>query len=109
MSEGNRFEQSSGNVFQDIGFPVAEAERELLKADLACEIQTILQKRKLTQANAGEILSIDRADVSRLKNGDFDRFSVDRLFTFLNRLNHNVEIQITPSGENGEHQRGIAV
>ncbi len=89
MSEDIRFEQSFGNVFQDIGFPVAEAERELLKADLAFEILTILKKRKLSQAKAGKILNIDQADVSRLKNGDFDRFSVEILLTFLNRLSEN--------------------
>ena len=78
MSENVRFERSSGNVFKDIGFPEAEAERELLKADLAVEIYRILAERKLTQAKAGELLGVDQADVSRLKNGDFDRFSVER-------------------------------
>ena len=109
MSEAVKFEQSSGNVFQDIGFSDVEAERELLKADLAFEIHTILEGRKLTQAKAGEILGIDPSDMSRLKNGDFDRFSVERLLTFLNRLNRNVEIHITPSEDTGEHQRVVAV
>ena len=109
MSEAVKLEQSSGNVFQDIGFPSEEAGRELLKSDLAFEIYTILEKRKLTQAKAGKILNIDQADVSRLKNGDFDRFSVVRMFTFLNRINQNVEIQLTPSGENAGHQRDIAI
>ena len=72
------------------------------------EVQ-ILEKRKLTQAKAGEILGIDQSDVSRLKNGDFDRFSVERLFAFLNRLNRNVEIRITPADGTGGHQRGVAV
>lgn len=109
MSQLAQLHPSSGNVFQDIGFPAAEAERELLKADLAFEIHTILKKRKLTQAKAGKILDINRSDVSRLKNGNFDYFSVECLFTFLNRLCRNVEIHITPSGENSVHQRGIAV
>ena len=101
MSQFAQLHPSSGNVFQDIGFPVAEAERELLKADLAFEIQMILEKRQIPHANAGEILGIDHADVSRLKNGNFDRFSVERLFTFFNHLNHNVEIQISRSDDTG--------
>ena len=56
MTENIRFERSSGNVFKDIGFPEAEAERELLKADLAVEIYRIIAGRKLTQAKAGELL-----------------------------------------------------
>ena len=109
MTENIRFERSSGNVFKDIGFPEAEAERELLKADLAVEIHRIIAGRKLTQAKAGELLGVNQADVSRLKNGDFNRFSVERLFAFLNRLNRNVEIRITPTKNAKGHQRVVAV
>lgn len=109
MSETIKFEQSSGNVFRDIGFSDVEAERELLKADLAFEIYSILEERKLTQTKAGEILGINQSDVSRLKNGDFSRFSVERLFAILNRLNRNIEIRITPSEDRSGHQRVVAV
>ena len=109
MNEKVKFEQSSGNVFRDIGFSETEAERELLKADLAFEIYSILEGRKLTQVKAGEILGINQSDISRLKNGDFSRFSVERLFGFLNRLNRNIEIRITHSADRGGHQRVVAV
>lgn len=109
MREEMKFEKSSGNVFKDLGFSDAEAERELLKADLAFELFSILEERELTQVKAGKILGIDQSDVSRLKNGDFDRFSVERLFTFLNRLNRNVEIRITPAENAVGHQRVVAV
>ena len=89
MSETIKFEKSSGNVFLDIGFSEDEAARELLRSDLAFEVYSILEERKLTQAKAGEILGINQADVSRLKNGDFQRFSAERLSTFLNRLSFN--------------------
>jgi predicted XRE-type DNA-binding protein len=100
MREEIQFETSSGNVFKDIGFSDAEAERELVKAD---------EERKRTQVKAGEILGIDQSAVSRLKNGDFDRLSVERLFTFLNRLNRHVEIRITPAEDTVGHQRVVAV
>ena len=109
MSEEVKFEPSSGNVFKDMGFSNAEAERELVKADLALAIYSILKERKLTQAKAGEILGVNQSDVSRLKNGDFDRFSVERLFAFLNRLNRNVEIRITSAEDLQGHQRVVAV
>ena len=103
MSKTIRFEESSGNVFLDIGFSEKEAERELLRSDLAFEVYSILEERKLTQSEIGKVLDIDQSDVSRLKNGDFQRFSVERLFTLLNRLNRNVEVHITPSGDTGGH------
>ena len=71
MTKAIKFEESSGNVFLDIGFSKEEAEHELLRSDLAFEIHSILKERELTQAKAGEILGINLADVSRLRNGNF--------------------------------------
>ena len=109
MSEDVKIEQSSGNVFKDVGFSDAEAEQALLKADLAFEIYNIIEGRKLTQAKAGKILGVDPSDISRLKNGDFNRFSVERLFTLLNRFNRNIEIRITLAEDKVGHQRVVAV
>lgn len=109
MSESVKVEQSAGSVFKDVGFSDAEAERALLKADLAFEIYNIIERRKLTQAKAGKLLGVDPSDISRLKQGDFNRFSVERLFTLLNRLNRNVEIRITPAEDREGHQRVVAV
>jgi predicted XRE-type DNA-binding protein len=109
MSEDVKIEQSSGNVFKDVGFSDAEAEQALLKADLAFEIYNIIEGRKLTQAKAGKILGVEPSDISRLKNGDFNRFSVERLFTLLNRFNRNIEIRITPAEDKVGHQRVVAV
>lgn len=90
MNETINFEKSSGNVFLDIGFSEEDAERELLRSDLAFEVYSILEERKLTQSEIGKVLDIDQSDESRLKNGDFHCFTVERLSVFLNRLNHNV-------------------
>ena len=108
-SGDTKVEQSSGNVFKGVGFSDTEAERALLKADLALEIYNIIESQKLTQAQAGKILGIDPSDISRLKAGDFNRFSVERLFTLLNRFNRNIEIRITPAEDREGHQRVVAV
>ena len=94
MTEAIKFEESSGNVFLDIGFSQEEAERELLGSDLAFEVYSILKEQKLTQSEIGKVLGISQSDVSRLKNGDFHCFSVARLSTFLNRLNRIFEFHI---------------
>ena len=47
MSEKVEFEKSSGNVFKDLGLPLAE--ELLLKATLGFEIFRILEDRRLTQ------------------------------------------------------------
>ncbi len=93
MEKKEKFEKSSGNVFADLGLEDSEELR--LKAELGAEIFRILNRRKLTQADAAELLGIDQPQVSRLKNGEFNRFSVSRLFSFLNRLNRKVEVRVS--------------
>jgi predicted XRE-type DNA-binding protein len=64
--------ESSGNVFADLGR--ADADKMLIKAELAQKIGGILQKRRLTQAQAGEILGVDQPNVSALLCGRFHGF-----------------------------------
>src|SRR6478672_7269179 len=56
--------ESSGNVFADLGLP--HAEQELMKARLTLQIHQIIQKRGLTQTEAGKILGIPQPQVSAL-------------------------------------------
>lgn len=107
MREETKIEESSGNVFLDIGFSKVEAEREQLRVDLVIKIHRLLEELKLTPVEAETRFGIDPSDVSRIQNGDFD-FNVDKLFAILSQLNRNVEIRITPSDEKGGHLRVIA-
>lgn len=107
MSEEIKIEESSGNVFLDIGFSKVEAEREQLRVDLVIKIHRFLKELKLTPLEAETRFGIDPSDVSRIQDGDFD-FNVDKLFAILNQLNRNVEIRITPSDEEGGHLRVVA-
>lgn len=93
MDKKEKFEKSSGNVFADLG--LADSEDLKLKAELGAEIFRILHRRNLTQAEAAELLGIDQPQVSRLKNGEFNRFSVSRLFSFLNRLDRKVKVRVS--------------
>lgn len=84
--------RGSGNVFADLGFD--NPEEELLKADLVREIRAILGRRKLTQKQAAELLGIRQPDVSALVNGRTEKFSMQRLLTFMPRLGRDVEILV---------------
>ena len=83
-------EKSSGNVFADLGLPHPEQER--LKARLTLQIYRIIKERKLTQAQAGEILGIKQPHVSMLMRNRSGNFSVERLMEFLTAFGHDVEI-----------------
>ena len=86
------YEESSGNVFADLGLP--NPEQELLKANLTLQILRTIKARKLTQAEAGKILGIPQPHVSDLMRGRARAFSAERLMEFLTALGHDVEVRV---------------
>ena len=86
--------ESSGNVFQDFKLP--DAEILLLKSLAATEIQRTIQDRKLTQKQAGELMGIPAVKVSNIVCGRWKGYTLDRLFTYLLRLDVEVAINVTP-------------
>ena len=66
----------------------------LAKSRLAQRIANILERQNLTQSRAAEVLGIDQPKISKLLRGQLREFSTDRLFRFLNALNHDIEIVI---------------
>lgn len=99
-------EQGSDNIFADLNIP--EPSLYLAKAQLAHQICTIIQQRNLTQVEAAKILGINQPKVSALTKGNLDGFSSDRLFKFLNLLDHDIEITVYPT-TNPNQQAGIRV
>ena len=85
--------RSSGNVFADLG--LADAQDLMVKANLALHIRRTIEARKLTQAQAANLLGIDQLKVASIINGRRDRFSTDRLMRFLNDLGCDVQISVS--------------
>ncbi|MEX2523734.1 MAG: helix-turn-helix transcriptional regulator [Gammaproteobacteria bacterium] len=101
------YEKGSGNVFSDLGFP--DSEEELLKARLTYEIYNIIEKRGLTQREAAEILGVSQSYVSDLKRNRSGRFSVGKLFQFLNALDMDVEVTLKKHSARSKSSAGINV
>ena len=87
-----KIERGSGNVFADLGHP--DAETHLLKAELVTRIDQIIRQRGLKQVEAAKLLGLSQPDVSRLLQGNFREYSVERLLRLLTALGRNVEIVI---------------
>ncbi|HEB72009.1 MAG TPA: XRE family transcriptional regulator [Nitrospirae bacterium] len=94
-------ERSSGNVFADLG---VDAPNEMLaKAKLASAILDVIEQRKLTQYKAAKILGTDQAYISKLKRGsELRRFTLDRLVTWLTKLDCDVTLTVRPKPRNHE-------
>ena len=86
------FEESSGNVFAELG--LAHASEKKTKVRLAVAINDIIAGRKLTQKDAAGVLGVSQPKVSALARYRLRGFSVERLLNFVNALDHEVEIVI---------------
>ena len=89
------YEESSGNVFADLGF--RNSKQELLKAKLTVEIYRLLKKRGVTQNEAAKLLGTTQAQVSALMRCKPVSVSVGRLMEFLNLLGQDVEVTVKPA------------
>jgi predicted XRE-type DNA-binding protein len=94
VAKRNASKESSENVYADLGFPNPELEQA--KAALAREIRSIIDVRGMTQTEAGELLGVDQADISRITRGRLGGYTLDRLLTMLFRLDVRVEIRVHP-------------
>lgn len=106
MIEKLELVRGSNNPFQDVGSPDSDA--KLIKADLAAEIIRVLRKRELTGAQAAHAAGAQESDISRIRNADLARFTIDRLVAILNRLDRAVEVRLAVRDSVGSEQTRLA-
>ncbi len=100
-------EESSGNVFADMGLP--NPEERLAKAKLASAIQDVIELRGLTQVQAAELMGIDQPKVSKIIRGRLSEFSTERLLHFLIHLGLDVEIVVHKEATPGRREGILSV
>ena len=96
--------KSTGNVFVDAG--IAEPEKYMAKAELARKINMIIESRRLKQGEAAKLLEIDQPKISALSRGRLNDFSIERLISFLNKLDRDVEIVVKEPSKKHVHKPG---
>ena len=90
-----RITRSTGNVFEDVGFPREEAAHLLIRTDLMLQVSQIIEKRGLTQRAAAAALGVTQPRVSDLVRGRVELFSIDTLVEMLSRLGVSVTVKTT--------------
>jgi predicted XRE-type DNA-binding protein len=78
------FEEGSGNVFADLG--LEDADQLFARGKIGFHVYQILKDKKLAQREIASLLGIKEPEVSHLMNGQFSRFSTEKLLAFLKRL-----------------------
>jgi predicted XRE-type DNA-binding protein len=88
------FEESSGNVFADIGFDAPTATRLSYKADLVGVLYRAQQERDLSQSAFGRLVGIPQPRLSKLYNGKLDGMSTDKLLDAVAKVGAHVLIRV---------------
>lgn len=86
----------SKNVFLDLGFSEEEAAGLKLRSYLFMALQTIIRKSDISQAKIGQIIGADQPKVSKILNGNFSEFSIERITEYLQRLGYDIHISAMP-------------
>lgn len=88
-------EMGGANVYADLGRD--DADEMLVKAQLASKIGAIIKQRKLTQAQAAEILRLPQPKLSGLLRGQFRGVSETKMMDCLARLGRDIQIVVGPA------------
>ena len=83
------------SVYEDLKY--ANADEMLIKARLVTEIADQLKLRRLTQAEASELLGFSQPKLSNLLRGQFRGVSEKKLMECLTRLGRDIEIVVRPA------------
>ncbi|HUB11338.1 MAG TPA: helix-turn-helix transcriptional regulator [Acetobacteraceae bacterium] len=85
--------RGSGNVFRDFGYPDADVRQA--KALLGTQIMKILDEEGLSTRAAESRTGVSHSEFSRIRQGKFSRFTIDRLMGILGRLGQEVELSVS--------------
>jgi predicted XRE-type DNA-binding protein len=84
--------KSSGNVFTDLGFAPDEAAILKMRADLMADLRSFIEAKKLTQAQAAQMLGVSQSRVSDLVRGKWEKFSLEMLITLATKAGMHISL-----------------
>lgn len=93
--DGIEIEESSGNVYADLG--MADAEEMRVKCQLSMKIEEIIKSRRWTQQQAAEVLGMPQPKLSKMLRGQFRGISQAKMLECLNLLGRDVQIVVGPA------------
>lgn len=95
--------EAQGNVFEDLGFPIDEAQKlksasqQLIETKLMLmnEMSNWIDKNNLKQSEAASILGVSRPRISDMVNGKLEKFTLDTLVTFVAKTGKTIQLQLS--------------
>ncbi len=89
-----KIEKGSGNIFRDLGFPPAEAQNLIMRAELMIKIEQIVRKSGMTQKEAARLIGITQPKLNLLLKRKIDLFSLDALVNMVARAGMQVKLTV---------------
>ena len=90
MTKKIEFIDSSGNLFEDVGFEKQEAKKLQFKAYLVVSLMKYIKGCGFTQVEAAKRLSVTQSRISNLMNHRIDLFSTEMLLDMMERAGFHV-------------------
>ncbi len=87
-------QESTGNIFMDLGFDSGEAAILEMRAKLMNDLREYIETSGMTQMQAAEQLGIAQSRVSDLVRGKWERFSLEMLITLEARAGRQVTLEL---------------
>jgi predicted XRE-type DNA-binding protein len=81
-------------VFEDLGFPPAEARNLLMRSQLMTTVMDVIESRRLTQTQAARVFGVTQPRISDLVRGKIDRFTLDALINMLTEAGIKVRLVV---------------
>ena len=88
------FYESCGNVFKDLGYSDQAAASLTLRSELMFAVKETIQKQSWTQQEAARKLGVHQPRISDLFQGCINKFSVETLLDWLDKLGKEVKVSI---------------
>jgi predicted XRE-type DNA-binding protein len=87
--------KSGANIFEELGFDKAEAEKLKIKAELMCQISEWIKEKELKQEEASRLLHVTRPRISDVMRGKSSKFTIDALIDMLERAGKHITVQVS--------------
>jgi predicted XRE-type DNA-binding protein len=84
---------SSGNVFEDLGFAPDEAAVLQMRASLMVDLKKFIEMKKLSLPAAAKKLGISQSRVSDLVHSKWEKFSLEMLVTLATRAGMRITLR----------------
>ena len=89
--------RSSGNIFEDLGFPSEEAEYLKIRSTLMIHLRKTIEAKGMKQGEAAKLLGVTQPRVSDLYKGKIHLFSIDTLIDMLARVGAHIKLVVGSS------------